>query len=296
MLVIDVGRRHNWGKSVAIGRRSVLIVCALSALGSGCATTRRTPQIEQIVAVEREFAAAAAGIGWVEAFAQYAAPDAVMARDTIVGVGEALTGRPPGDRSLFWWPAFAGISASEDLGFTTGSFSVGPERRPRGQYFTVWRRQPNGAWRWTYDGGPGSVLDPLDENSAAENLRQLPLGRAGVGADAAASAVRSLEVSIANSGALADHLALDARVYRRGRYRAEGGNVSVENTRTPGADVTYDLVRLESSQAGDLVFTLGHARWHDATGLRGGFFARIWQLRSEGWRIVYDQLVERPPA
>jgi hypothetical protein len=44
------------------------------------------------------------------------------------------------------------------------------------------------------------------------------------------------------------------------------------------------------------VFTLG-----EASDARDGrterfFFARIWQHRPEGWRILYDQLAGRAPA
>jgi hypothetical protein len=54
-----------------------------------------------------------------------------------------------------------------------------------------------------------------------------------------------------------------------------------------------------ASRAGDLVFTYGEARWSDGAAPRWGHYARIWQKRSEGWRLVVDVLLpERgpPPA
>lgn len=63
----------------------------------------------------------------------------------------------------------------------------------------------------------------------------------------------------------------------------------------PNGEVAYTTRRVEASEAGDLVFTLGEARWTRDGQVREGQFARIWQYRPEGWRIVYDQLTAPPP-
>lgn len=47
-----------------------------------------------------------------------------------------------------------------------------------------------------------------------------------------------------------------------------------------------------ASRAGDLEFTYGRASWNDGED-KIGTYARIWQRRPAGWRIVYDQIV--PP-
>ena len=61
--------------------------------------------------------------------------------------------RPKGP-PLVWWPLWAGISRSGDLGFTTGPYTS--DGKPGGYYFTVWATQPDGSWKWLYDGGPPS--------------------------------------------------------------------------------------------------------------------------------------------
>ncbi len=250
-----------------------------------------------VAAMEREFAAYAAEHGWFEAFRRYSAPDGQMAGPSgIATVAASLEGAPAGDRSLAWWPRLAGIARSGDLGFTTGSFSIDAARTPRGQYFTVWKRQPDGTWRWVFDGGPGSVLDPAAESTPDAKVAAFPIAAGGVGSAAeAVRQVQALEGGIATAGDLAKHLASDARVYRRQRARAEGGAASLENARHPDPSIRYRLVRTEASTAGDLAFTLGEANWQSGDVARAGAFARIWQYRDGGWVIVYDQLVERPP-
>jgi ketosteroid isomerase-like protein len=250
-----------------------------------------------VAAMEREFAAYAAEHGWVEAFRRYSAPDGQMAGPGgIATVAASLDGAPAGDRSLAWWPRYAGIAQSGDLGFTTGTFSIDAARTPRGQYFTVWKRQPDGYWRWIFDGGPGSVLDPAADGPSGAAIPALPVAIQGAGSAAeAVRQVQALEAGIATAADLAKHLAADARVYRRQRARAEGGAASVENTRYPDPGIRYRLVRAEASAAGDLAFTLGDARWQAGDVARAGAFARLWQYRDDRWVIVYDQLVEQPP-
>jgi len=250
-----------------------------------------------VVAMEREFAAYAAEHGWAEAFRLYSAPDGQMAGMRGIAATEAaLEGAAANDRSLAWWPVLAGIARSGDFGFTTGSFSIDATRAPRGQYFTVWKRQPDGAWRWIFDGGPGSVLDPVAEGPPFAAVAAIPVTTQGTGsAVEAVRQVEALEKGIATAGDLAPHLAADARVYRRKRARAEGGTDSVENSRFPDPALRFRLVRTEASDAGDLAFTLGEASWQAEGVARAGTFARIWQFREGRWVIVYDQLVEQPP-
>ncbi|MGE3929557.1 MAG: hypothetical protein AB7G05_05295, partial [Hyphomonadaceae bacterium] len=219
----------------------------------------------------------------------------VLGPEGYVSAPESLAATPDdGNRLLFWWPAYAGIARSGDFGFTTGPFSVDEARAPRGQYFTVWRRQPDGSWRWLWDGGPGPRPDALNEGVDAAVVPSLPVSSAGVGSEAEAiRQVRALETEGASAGALAHYVAGDAQSYRPRRPRDAG--TAAETFVFPSPDIAYRLTRIEASSAGDMAMTLGEASWrHDGVD-REGFFARIWQHRPEGWRIVYDQLTPRAP-
>jgi ketosteroid isomerase-like protein len=58
----------------------------------------------------------------------------------------------PTDAILEWVPVAANIAASGDLGCTVGEALV----RARGsysKYLTIWKRQPDGAWKFVADGG-----------------------------------------------------------------------------------------------------------------------------------------------
>lgn len=271
--------------------RSLLLICWVM-LAAGCAS----PPVEHaitatpVIAAERAFAARGAQVGWVAAFREYTAPDGMVGN--FDNAPETLAATPDdGARNLFWWPAYAGIARSGDLGFTTGPFSVDEARTPAGQYFTVWRRQPDGTWKWIWDGGPGRRSDPLDNGIDAAPLPSLPIAERGIGSAAAAvEQVRALEAG-ATSGHLVSYLAPDAHVYRPGVPTGAAAN---ESFGSPNADVAYRTIRAEASEAGDLAFTLGEASWADGGETRRGQYARVWQYRQDGLRIVYDQLVVAP--
>jgi ketosteroid isomerase-like protein len=199
---------------------------------------------------------------------------------------------------LYWAPSYAGIARSGDLGFTTGPASFDATRTAAIQYFTVWRRQADGSWKWIFDGGPGRITSPGPYLADGVEVPMLPVAAAGTGsASSAAEQVDEIEASAASPSALRVYLVAGAHVYRTGRARAYGGAESAANLAYPSREISYQPRRTEASAAGDMVFTLGEAHWTQDGAAKQGFYARIWQHQPNGWRIVYDQLVPwTPPA
>ncbi|MDH3403025.1 MAG: nuclear transport factor 2 family protein [Acidobacteriota bacterium] len=69
---------------------------------------------------------------------------------------------------LAWEPCVVEVEASGRIGFTSGPYWIetpGGAEVPRGTFFSVWERQPDGGWKIVLDGGtppaPGPpVVDP----------------------------------------------------------------------------------------------------------------------------------------
>jgi ketosteroid isomerase-like protein len=60
----------------------------------------------------------------------------------------------PGTKGLTWEPRKAEASASGDLGYTFGDWKlVRPDTVYFGNYITVWKKHPDGSWKWMLDGG-----------------------------------------------------------------------------------------------------------------------------------------------
>lgn len=276
---------------------STLIVVALGAAGHGFAAGKVDPA--PVVAAEHAFAADALVMGVEASFNKNATPDAiVISAGKAMKVGEVYdpkTKPAPADPPLAWWPTFAGIASSGDLGFTTGPVEVGGKRS--GHYFTVWKKQADGTWKWIYDGGVGATA--TDEAPASASAKYLPLSTAKPRyPEGAFAAVRAEEAKLAarakvdQKAAMLTVLADDGRVHVPQLPPAK--DRAAFATVLASYPMSVDLgapVGGEVSKAGDLAYTYGEVKWAPATGPRSGWYVHVWQNRKEGWRLVYSQIL-----
>jgi ketosteroid isomerase-like protein len=117
----------------------------------------------EVRAADSSFSDLSYRMGAAFAFSNTAAADAVVFGDPQLVVGpraidEYLEARA-GQSSLVWQPVLAWVAGSRDLGFTvgestsTGRGSSGAAVQRSGKYLTVWKRQPDGTWKFVVDGG-----------------------------------------------------------------------------------------------------------------------------------------------
>ncbi|HEX8063319.1 MAG TPA: DUF4440 domain-containing protein [Allosphingosinicella sp.] len=277
------------------------VVALLAASGAPASPhpSPRAADVGPVVEAERAFARAAQTDGVNAAFLRYSAPDALVFQPDPTNAKAALAANPIPAIALKWWPAYAGIAASGDLGFTTGPYVAGSgERRGFGWYFTIWRRQADGSWRWILDHGP-RTREPAPEGTGARVLA-LPAGRRFHAATALGD-VRAVEARLAAA------LAADARAAFPGFLAADGRLMRVGPQPAVGAAAWAPLLaagpeRIETaplgggaSAAGDLAYTFGDARWRREEGEVSGHYVRIWQRRGEGWKLIVDNLIAIPP-
>src|SRR5258708_5471560 len=116
----------------------------------------------EIMQADSDFAESARLFGTASAFADAVATDGVIFGESEIIVGpRAVREYFETQRgvSLTWHPTYAVVAASGDLGFTVGE-SVATARGPSGaaaqrfgKYFTVWRKEVKGGWKFVVDGG-----------------------------------------------------------------------------------------------------------------------------------------------
>jgi ketosteroid isomerase-like protein len=118
------------------------------------------------IRADSAFAAAGERDGLTTAFSTYVAPGGVLFAngELVVGpdqVREFYRAQPEGS-TLNWQPVFADGAESGELAVTvgesvfTGRGSTGAVVQRFGKYITVWRRQPDGSWKFLADGGNAS--------------------------------------------------------------------------------------------------------------------------------------------
>lgn len=272
----------------------------LAVVSASAAAADRSVSPAEVIAAERAFAADAEARGWIAAFKTHSAPDGVVFQPHPVNVKTSLASLPdePADRSLKWWPIWAGIAQSGDLGFTTGPYTAGGTRF--GHYFTVWAKQADGSWRWIYDGGPpNEAASPFGPTTAPQHL---PIATASSGsADKAWSEVAKHESELAGTAqtnakaAYLAWLAPDARIMGSPAQPAVGAEQHVAELDRRAATIAFSPLGGRASKAGDLVFTYGDTKWTRDGQARRGHYVRIWQKRTQGWRMVFDEILIVPP-
>ena len=118
--------------------------------------------LKEIMAADLAFSDSAA-TSVAAAFGGFAADDAAKpGKESAFVFGKSAITQlydPPPPNGLKWEPELGTASRSGDFGFTVGSAStrvVDPKAPPRdpataGHYFTIWRRDASGHWRWVID-------------------------------------------------------------------------------------------------------------------------------------------------
>jgi ketosteroid isomerase-like protein len=141
--------------------KHLLIIITVMVAGCSSPAEKITDKYKaQIIQTELDFAKMADEAGVAAAFYEYAADSSVIGRG-----GKIIKGREairdyyeknliPGTK-LQWAPAFADVSG--DLGYTWGNYthlvpdSTGKITESHGIFHTVWKRQPDGSWRFVWD-------------------------------------------------------------------------------------------------------------------------------------------------
>lgn len=116
----------------------------------------------EILDAEKAFAQLVKEQGLKAGFLAYAAENAVIQRG-----GKLIHGKPAiaaffdqqnlDNVTLEWQPDFVDVAASGDLAYTYGRYSLqsvdenGQTVESQGIFHTVWKRQPDGAWRYVWD-------------------------------------------------------------------------------------------------------------------------------------------------
>ena len=117
---------------------------------------------KEIFQVEAEFAKMADEVGIKEAFVAFADDSAVLNRNNnlvkgMQAISEIYSNEAYKEIKLDWKPDFIDVSSSGDLAYTYGQYtltvkdSVGDEVQSKGVFHTVWRRQPDGSWKYVWD-------------------------------------------------------------------------------------------------------------------------------------------------
>jgi ketosteroid isomerase-like protein len=153
-------------------RPSLLLCLALGPLALVAASPDKEKLLKELVMMEDAFCAMAGEKGVLAAFEHFAAPDAAFI-DTdpakyrgIEAVRRRLGPDRPGVK-VTWSAQFSDVSDDGTLGYNYGRYewrvpaADGKEQVSTGYFLTIWKRQPDGTWRYVMDtGAPDKKPEP----------------------------------------------------------------------------------------------------------------------------------------
>ena len=267
-----------------------LIILLIPVLLARTAGGQQMSPLMQMVNSEKSFAASANSEGITEAFLKYLDDSAkVFERGQILNGREVWSQRKMDSMELKWYPEFAEVAASGDIGYTTGPsefrLKKGSEKPDHKGYFnSIWRKNSEGEWKVVLDMGTPSPQSEYNESRVEytdmETTQKVPekVKKKKAGED-----IKDVEEKF-----IADYA--DGKGYmkfgaRTARYYRPGNKVA------KGHYPYNDTLKLSYKNAGTGIATsgdLGYAYGYVEVSGRTGNYLRVWKKDTKVWRIVLD--------
>ncbi|HET7287580.1 MAG TPA: nuclear transport factor 2 family protein [Pyrinomonadaceae bacterium] len=271
----------------------VVVMCLVVQL-----SVQAQSALQEMVKTEQAFSKMAEQKPTQDAFLAFIADDGLLFRPGAVNGKKWMLEHPspPTDEKplLAWQPSFAGMSASGDMGFTTGPWEFKgdvKDEKPSayGHFVTVWKKQADGTWKFVVDlgishpqsGGPQTLWRPADANTKTSFKP--------VDGPKAREALLDRDRSY-STDKFSSYASPEVRLYRQGNLPYIGIQAATEALAKTKGQIAWQPIGVDVSRAGDLGYTHGtYEVTDDAKKLtEKGSYVRIWRKQGNVWRIVMD--------
>ena len=262
--------------------------------------------LQDMVKTEQAFSKMAEEQNTRDAFLAFIADDGLLFRPGAVNGKKWMLEHPapPTDKKplLAWQPSFAGMSASGDMGFTTGPWEFKADVKDEkpsgyGHFITVWKKQADGTWKFVVDlgvthpqsGGPQTLWQPAEVTKktsvkpvdGAKALQALLDRDRSYAADQTKQEQAKVYLAYASP---------EVRLYRPGNLPYIGRQAASEALAKAPQQIAWQPIGGDVSRAGDLGYTHGTFDVGNDTNVvkQHGSYVRIWKKENGVWRIVMD--------
>jgi len=297
-----------------MGLLALLII--LVARSAGICQDGMSPALASLVEAERAFARASVEKGVRESFFEFFADDGIYFVPHPTRTREAILKQPaPATKAgatLNWRPVYADVSQAGDLGYTTGPWTwtdQSEQKRPSryGFYFSIWKKQSDGAWKVVVDCGITTpdhstqvfVFSPAPESKPvrvdphisleADRLSLIDLDGQFL------KQASDQGLSRAYMNFVSDH----ARLERDGSLPILGKDAIKTYLGANAFHMNWRPIKSDLSRSRDLGYTYGsyELATPKSTELEKGYYVRVWKRVPTGrWKLVLDTLSPIPTS
>jgi ketosteroid isomerase-like protein len=265
--------------------------------------------LRKMADTERAFAKRAQEVTVRDAFIEFFAdesigfePDPTPARGSL----RKQTRPQPAGFQLLWEPRLGDIAASEDLGYLTGpSETIAPGQPPRhGNYFSVWKRQPDGEFRVILDVGGGTP----EKVTYAPGFTRATSIAMWKGAEPKARSEASLleadkafAAAVASKGAVVAYSSVmhsEVHFQRPGFQPMTSRPAVVDWFNSYVKAWSTEPMKAETGGSGDLGYTWGKYNITPTDrAAYSGYYVRVWTRKVDGtWQLAAEVATPPPPV
>jgi ketosteroid isomerase-like protein len=266
-------------------KRSILLLFIFGSLHANSQN-----KIENLIQAEKDFAAYAVAHNTKTAFLKYLdSAGIVFENGKAVNGIETWNKREVRPGILNWEPLYAEISASGNLGYTTGPWTFQPRTISdsviaRGQYATVWQLDKQGNWKFIIDLGVNET--PIPEMKEVESIKVNKITTTPLDLKAMIKAEEAFTRQFNKDRVHAYELYLSKKtVLNRNRLlpatHADDLERSIKDT---PAELKFHVDHSGISTSGDLGYVYGTTLNKD----KRENYLRVWRKENQGWRIAME--------
>jgi ketosteroid isomerase-like protein len=280
--------------------KKVISLFCLFSVFAACAQ-ERGGTLPSLIAAEKAFAATSAASNTRDAFLAYLSDSGIVFRPGPVNGKQVWEKAPVNEHLLSWQPIAGSISATGDLGYTTGPWEFRNLRTDtnaigRGYFVSIWRKEKAG-WKVALDLGisfssagtterpqfseaPASTQVRMDQQAS---MKDLLLAENSFIASAAKEGIK----------AYGDLLDGQARIYRAGKPPYVSAAQREEFLAAGKGLPAFAVTRAVVSESGDLAYVYGRTTVNSKTDSKtivNGNYLRIWRRVLGKFKIVLDLL------
>lgn len=284
---------------------SVIIYFAWLSIITGQISSNE--KLNSMISTEYEFAARALQVSSRDAFLDFIADEGILFRPAPVNGKEFLLKQNPRPGFLIWYPSYAFISKSGEIGCTTGPAEFKKNLDSSsiwyGNFCTVWQLQKDGQWKFLIDGGtsndkPANEMKKLDynpnkkENSPAEFYSSSLADKQLI-----FSTDEKFNSTLLNGEfvkAYADVVNQETRLLREDVYPIIGKDEIIKHVSGYNGKYKFEITDGKISNAGDFGYVYGSLNVSDSKQSGKYNYIRMWKNDSGNWEIVIELFTPLP--
>jgi hypothetical protein len=272
---------------------SYLFILFTAALSINCQTFAQKG-IKGLVNAEKAFAAYTESHTIREGFLQYMdSAGLVFRQGNAVNAIETYQKQKPGPAILSWWPSFALISSSGDIGLTTGPYelrsgSLQDTPVARGSFASVWKINKKGIWKNVADLG----ISYNKVNPPIQQVKEMVLDKQKGKTNSGLAEVFQLDkklnkaISEKNVSDISLYLSRESWLNLEGEQPLIGNQQAIAGLLKIPVSISLDTVSGDISRESDFAYVYGTI----SNGNKKENYLRVWILRNKRWQVILQTI------